>query len=86
MNDLVTNAIVNTELIRAKAMAAASLGKVIKIRTQKATRSQSGVVVTGKIVRCEPGDWRHRGMSKIRQFRVWLEGRTEMFVVEGLPR
>lgn len=72
--------------VKAQAMANRAIGKEFSIRLQKATRTQSGHVVKGRIVRCEVAPFRSTYSSTIARWYVWLEGRSESFLVSSLPR
>lgn len=71
---------------RAQQLADEAVGLVAHVRVRHATRRESGVVVEGKIVRCEVAGARTRARSEVVQFRVWLEGRGEPYLLESLPR
>jgi hypothetical protein len=57
-----------------------AVGRKISIRSDKRTRNE------GKIATCEFKGWRNRGATLIAQWTVTLEGGSQKFVVESLPR
>jgi hypothetical protein len=63
-----------------------AVGRDFKIRTQKATKHQPGVVIEGKIESCVFLRWRNRGRSYTAQWNVKLAGHEGTFVMERIPR